>query len=413
LKDGDVTIPFLYSASNGEISGIGRSSSERLLTSNETANSGLVVYNYTLGHRYFVGSWNTSSDSESYLLRFTSFVNDNGINKTTVEKNTGSGWVEACGSDKKAGDTCTIGSLTLTLQQISPYPDRAVNFTGNGGSSFNTVYTNDGLKIVLPWFSSLNSTTSLGSNAGALNITDTTVGHNSSSFTIALDGEDRTDTIGGGQDFHINTTSNSDDEIELGNFYTGRPQFSDPDDNNHVMSRTYSDVSSLVERNGQSSDQRSFKVTYAGSDSFADVILTAKDATVESGGSTSSGGSVKILGSVSVSDSEASSVSSKNLIVVGGSCINSVAASLLGGALCGADFTSKTGVGAGSFLIQTFSRSGGTVATLVAGYNAPDTVNAAKYLISKPVDTTVGKKYKGTSATQADVVTETSTEAAA
>ena len=47
------------------------------------------------------------------------------------------------------------------------------------------------------------------------------------------------------------------------------------------------------------------------------------------------------------------------------------------------------------------------VATLVAGYNAADTTNAAKYVTTQTVDTMVGKKYKGTSATQATLVTET------
>jgi hypothetical protein len=114
---------------------------------------------------------------------------------------------------------------------------------------------------------------------------------------------------------------------------------------------------------------------------------------------------VKKLGSVAVSDAEVASVASNNLIVVGGSCVNSVAAQLLGGALCGANFEQATGAGAGSFVIETFSQSSGKVATLVAGYNAADTSNAAKYLTTQAVDTTVGKKYVGSSATSAQLVT--------
>ena len=106
-----------------------------------------------------------------------------------------------------------------------------------------------------------------------------------------------------------------------------------------------------------------------------------------------------------VRDTEVASVSGKNLIVVGGSCVNTLAASLLDGAGCGADFESKTGVGAGSFLIQTFDRTGGKVATLVAGYNMEDTKNAAKVLMAGTVDTTAGKKYKSTSATTVSLVT--------
>ncbi len=111
---------------------------------------------------------------------------------------------------------------------------------------------------------------------------------------------------------------------------------------------------------------------------------------------------------MSVTDAEAASVSTKNLIVVGGSCVNTVAAELLGSAalLCGADWEAKTGVGSGQFLVQTFSRTGGKVATLVAGYNAGDTTNAAKYLTTQTaIDTTAGKKYKGSTATSAELVT--------
>ena len=94
------------------------------------------------------------------------------------------------------------------------------------------------------------------------------------------------------------------------------------------------------------------------------------------------------------------------MIVVGGSCVNSVAANLLG-ATCGADFTEKTGVGSGEFLIQSFGGeyATGKIALVVAGYEAADTVNAATYLRTQTVDTTAGKKYKGTSATSATLVT--------
>ncbi len=65
---------------------------------------------------------------------------------------------------------------------------------------------------------------------------------------------------------------------------------------------------------------------------------------------------------------------------------------------CGADWTSATKVGAGEYLIQTFAQGTGTkAATLVAGFNAGDTTNAATWLRTKTgadaVDTTVGKKY--------------------
>ena len=78
---------------------------------------------------------------------------------------------------------------------------------------------------------------------------------------------------------------------------------------------------------------------------------------------------------------------------------------------CGTDWTAKTSVGANEYLIQTFEQgTAGKVATLVAGYNAGDTTNAATYLRTQTgIDTSVGKKYKGTTSTSATLDTEVTT----
>lgn len=88
-------------------------------------------------------------------------------------------------------------------------------------------------------------------------------------------------------------------------------------------------------------------------------------------------------------DTSVSSVKDKNLIVVGGTCINAVARTLLGtGTLCGEDFTEETGVSAGQALVQVFQNpyAEDKVAILVAGYNAEDTTAA----INKIADGTIG-----------------------
>lgn len=140
-------------------------------------------------------------------------------------------------------------------------------------------------------------------------------------------------------------------------------------------------------------------ISYPDDQLYANIYVAEDKAAIVT--SSSTGASVSSLGSVAVTDSEADSVSGKNLIVVGGSCVNTVAATLLGvtSPTCGADFTTKTGVGSGQYLIETFSRTGGKVATLVAGFNAGDTTNAAKALTTQVIDTTVGKKYTGTTST--------------
>jgi hypothetical protein len=154
----------------------------------------------------------------------------------------------------------------------------------------------------------------------------------------------------------------------------------------------------LVSLNADDSDQKTAEISYPRSQVYAQLFVGSSGSTVTPG---STPGGSQQLGDVLVRDSEVGSVSNKNLIVVGGSCINSVAASLVGGAKCGSSWTDTTSVGAGQFLIQSFARDGGKVALLVAGYEASDTVNAATYLRTQTVDTAVGKKYIGTSATTA------------
>ena len=96
-----------------------------------------------------------------------------------------------------------------------------------------------------------------------------------------------------------------------------------------------------------------------------------------------------------IQDKDVSSVASKHLIVVGGSCINTVAAKILesDSPLCGADFSAATNVGAGGYIIKTVKspENDAKVAMLVAGYNAADTTNAIKRaMVIDGVSTVVG-----------------------
>jgi hypothetical protein len=152
----------------------------------------------------------------------------------------------------------------------------------------------------------------------------------------------------------------------------------------------------LVTTDASDSDQKTVTISYPKNQVYASIYVGAADSVVSSGTTGS-------IGDVLVMDSEASTVSSKNQIIVGGSCINSAAASLVGGAKCGSAWTDATGVGSGQFLIQSFAGTSGKVSLLVAGYASADTVNAATYLRNNVVDTSVGKKYIGTSSTSASL----------
>ena len=133
----------------------------------------------------------------------------------------------------------------------------------------------------------------------------------------------------------------------------------------------------IISLDSSDSDQKTAMISYPDEQVYAQIYIAEESAAITPG--TSSGGG---LGGqvVIVKDTEVSSVASKNLVVVGGSCINKAAAKILGSdtPLCSADFTDKTGVGANQYIIKTVDSPYGTgkVAMLVAGYEAADTVNA-------------------------------------
>jgi hypothetical protein len=154
----------------------------------------------------------------------------------------------------------------------------------------------------------------------------------------------------------------------------------------------------MVTEDSNTASQKIVTISYPKEQVYANVFVSETDATVSGG--TVTGGSATELGAITVEDSEVASVASKNLIVVGGSCVNTVASELLDGAACGESFTTASGIAAGEAIIKSFDRSGKT-ALLVAGFNAADTTKAVTYLTNNAVDTTVDAALKVTSATEA------------
>ncbi len=293
--------------------------------------------------------------------------------------------------------TITVGGGTAThintTGAISSADGAIGPFTWNISSGFTTAISNNTVQLRLE---DVDGT--VINNPAILIIEEQDEDNNYNGIIIKTGGAGDTSSTGT-EVTDVDFTWNKDTDM-AGTAYGAYGLDMESDDDLDAMMDRWG---TMVTTDNPSSGQATSTISYPTGQVTAEVYIAQADATIT--GSTSTGGTVKELGSVTVSDSEVSSVSTKNLVVVGGSCVNSVAASLLGGALCGADFESKTGVGAGSFLIETFSRSGGTVATLVAGYNAIDTTNAAKALNTQTIDTTAGKKYTGTSSTSVTLQT--------
>ena len=313
-------------------------------------------------------------------------------------------------ADNSADTTFTMptGDIAVTLTDDATV-DCIIAFTANGGDTLtlDKTTTNSGeitqgtVDYVFTYVDSndADSICTAVNLTSAVDLTQTTGGADTTAALLIVEDKDATNSDAKEAVYiRVDDTGTSSNYLQV-----LTPIFTDTEVSatfdNADLAGTFDAFGTYTLMNS-APDQDVIEVTLPKTQMYAQVYMAEEGATI-TGGST--GGS---LGEVLVKDREVSSVSTKNLIVVGGSCINSAAATLLGGAYCTSDFTSKTGVGSGQYLIKSFSSStltnAGKIALLVAGYDVADTVNAAKYLTTQTVDTS--KEYKGTSGTSATIV---------
>ena len=272
-------------------------------------------------------------------------------------------------------------------------------------TNFNTVFSTGGLKFYLPYnvgnVSSQNSNdhnneiygiynTVVQTRTGAINLSNdalnsSVAGHSSDTYFLTMDGEDKDDNIVGGTAFEIQLDQNTDGDLEVDQINTtgtfsgsGGVRGKEQGDTN--IYETYVEDAVAPKILHYTKPDRDYAEVYyptGNSESYAKVFLTSTSAT-----------SVPEGGAVLVKDSEVSSVATKNLIIVGGSCINSAAATLVGGASCGSAWTTATSIGSGQFLVKAYPDSTLTsgLAMLVAGYEAADTQAASTYVRTQTFD---------------------------
>ncbi len=378
LKDSVEDINLLYSDGTS-FTYLGKDSDELLVTGTTS-----IAFDGDTDS-YFVASWTDGRDAESYLMRATNFKVDSTINKTTFQYRKDGAWADAK-VDRKNTDTFSIGNVELTVGAIDKLAKTVAITNNSAETSFDVLYSAEGMKVYLP-------IDSLATGTGHINMT----GADPATWDLVMVEEDKDGDVAQGDTITMTFGLNGQTpaEVTVTTVATTNTDASSSEigDSDVFRDFTYSALATeiLFDKGG---DQDLVKLVYHGDEVAANVYITSADAIITTGDA----------GVMTVKDSEVATVAGKNLVVVGGSAINSVAAELLGGAYSEALFTSATGVGAGEFLIQSFDRAG-TTALLVAGYNAADTEKAVTYLLNNDVDTTVGTKMKGTSATEATVVT--------
>ena len=320
----------------------------------------------------------------------------NSSNVLTLDLPTGSVTITGTGSGAKVDQGVTINSDGTTAANITLAGTNTKNMTV-GTVIYNIGIMNDSTKGAGNYSRFNASVVGIASVSGA-NRNDNTGGYAGPGLLFVEDEDKQDSTVTDKNAVIVNTVDGTYSSVSAP-IFTGTNNEKAFDDSDYTG---YIDAfGTYVLFDSADANQEFATLTYPKDQMYADLYIAESDAVIS--GVVSSSGATQ-LGDILVKDSEVSSVATKNLIVVGGSCINSAAATLVGQAACGADWTTATGVGSGQFLIKGYASSDLTSGTalLVAGYDAADTVNAAKYLRTQTVDTS--KEYLGTSATSADLV---------
>ena len=437
LKDTIEDINLLYSDGTNYTL-IGKDSNNKLAT----AGSGETL-SFTEGtHDYFVVSYVSGDDSESYLVRANNFDDNAGgsLNETDFEYLVDGSWEDA-DTAVVATETVTIGNVDFTVDSVSSESIKTVTLSATASTTnFHKLYSAEGMEVYLPWLNesavtgtvhttSGNETTVAAAcaayaNGGSTNLATGQLGWNQvvnftaagaygastnqttctstpATYQLVFTEENKDDTLAGGAWINVTLAldTSTPKKVYISD-YTKSLGATAAEIGETDVERdfTYSEVPTEILFDKSDSPDKEITLIYSGSEVTADVYITSSD-TVITPNTPNTGGQVLIY-----KDSEVSSFSDKNLIVVGGSCVNEVAAKLLGSdvPVCGADFTTATSVISGGYIIKVFDNpyTTGKIAMLVAGYESTDTVNAIAKLKENTVSTVVGTEviYPTTSA---------------
>ena len=387
LFDGDknkVELPIAYAESSYNVSmgeesqGVSnsRANKKRLIITEGTAggdttnsNEGDSVYK----DDYFVVTSGTASDgsAKSYLLQYKGADKQTKTSPKIKFKNTGSGeTLEYSVSGVSAGTTGTIATIKLggysfIVQNASSVESDDfqldVDLDGGGSVGSNTVNFIDvnGAQFAFAFnlTGAANASTSRGDEW--VQITQTTP-----------NGDDYDNVVPSTLNFNITVTTDPEVRTSFSGLTLKTP------DGKSEIAYGYTSMGTFVTQKSPSSDPQEYVLNYPEKQRLPQVYFTAQGATSKT--STAKGEMVAVtVVDATKLDSEVADVKAQNLIVVGGPCVNSVAAELLGNPTNCAE-----GFAPGKARIKLVENAG-KVAMLVAGYSGADTRLAGKVLAHK------------------------------
>ena len=320
------------------------------------------------------GGSSTDGSGKSYLLQYKGADKQSKSSPKIKFKNVGSGeTLEYSVSSVGAGTTPTIATLKLggysfIVQNASSVESDDfqldVDLNGAGSVGSNTVTFIDSFGAE----DTFNFNVTGGANA-------TAGGHGDGTewvqITQATPNGDNYDNLLPSQ-IALNITSTTDPEVRatLYGLTTKTP------DGKSEIAYGYTSMGTKVTQKSPSSDPQEYVISYPVKQKLPQVYYTAKGATSKTATAKGDMIAVTVVDATKL-DSEVADAKAQNLIVVGGPCVNSVAAELLGNPTNCAD-----GFTAGKARIKLVE-NGGKVAMLVAGYSGADTRLAGKVLAHK------------------------------
>jgi hypothetical protein len=388
IKDGALVLPLLYTNDTlGGFNNTGASATQRLITNNTASPS--IGLNET-ENTYFVATWISGNSAETYAFEIGKITEGTSSTNATELKNLVTG-----GSDvtiKEVGKTADYGQVTFTLvasDDDEGYADIKITPTGSGAVYADRVVTAAGMQMMLPIW---DNDTFVAAENGWLNLTI-----EPSSWIMNLTEEDSNNNIAKGKSVAIPLAGQDGDGTEvtrasISGFNANADGLIETESGSKVYEGyVLSPLATHISVDDPSSGLAEATITYHDDDSYNQFYV----AEIGASSGSADGGAMVFM------DSEKSDWEDRDVVLVGGTCINSATADALGVAMgtCATDFTTATGVGSGQYLIQSVGDAftSGKIALVVAGYTKDDTAAAASKLITSPssVDTTAGKKYLG------------------
>lgn len=359
---GQATFDLLYdSDEDGNFDGYGRASDEQIYTSTPT---GAID----------TGNWllvTSQTEEESYLVEFT---NVDSSSVVTLKDINGVKYEQGCSSVPCEID---IGDTSVTLDYVDATNDR-INVTSGLGSF---LFSKQGMVLNVSNYEGGDHAQIFGGNNGTtVNVTIVEEDSNGNvlsgdkvKVTLGFTSDDKTTVksiTGITNSGYSYANQNNPFEIPPGKTSV---QWDDIDDSNNQESYTHYGTRWLFHTGG---DEDWAELWYPKSEAHGLVYVSAINSkvTTSSGSGVTTEEVVPIPVTASKLASEVPDVTKVNAIVVGGPCVNSAAAKLMGNPTpCTKDFEN------GKAMIKLYE-NGDKVALLVAGYSAMDTRRATTVL---------------------------------